>query len=367
MTSAVDQPGSEGQDHEHAQHEHPPWAPPPPPMPMQPPAPMQAPGYIPPPPPPDWVHAPPGAVPSPVQQPGQPPYAAQQGQTPHHPQTMQQPAHFQQQPPQTGYPPYAPPHPYAAQPSFAAPPPQQPPYAYAVGQPAPLPAPAPAPPSSPFGIDIRRLGIIAALLIGIVIAVVALFGRLSPTIDGTRNVGVDPEGTWQGPPVKLAADGVSNLPGGSASVSYAASDDLTEVARDADMGAGPHDAANWTLRSKGSDASAFTITHVMYEPPLKGNKDLDIVLDNWSRTYDQKAGKTLPVKRTKVDGHTAYRWSVPVSGGIKETFWVVPGVIHSYWIQCRTSKQAPRGISETCGDLDRAVEFKTPPEPVPDA
>lgn len=263
--------------------------------------------------------------------------------------------------------------PYAAPPqqppySHAAPPQQPPPpYAYAVGQPAPLPAPSPAPPSSPFGIDIRRLGIIATLLIGIVIAVVALFGRLSPTIDGTRRVGVSPDGTWQGPPVKLAADGVSNLPGGSASVSYAASDDLTEISRDADMGAGPHDAANWTLRSKGSDASSFTITHVMYEPPLRGPDDLRTVIDNWSNTYDQKAGKPLKVKRTKVDGHTAYRWSVPVSAGIKENFWVVPGVIHSYWIQCRTSERAPRGIAETCADLDRAVKFNTPPEPVPDA
>jgi hypothetical protein len=238
-----------------------------------------------------------------------------------------------------------------------APPPLSRPSPYAVPQPPPPPAQARvAGGRMIFGTFL----VLALIAVGMVLA-----SRFTSMLEDKPNS----DKVWHTPPMKLAADGVSNLPGGSARVDYAASKDLIEYSQDANEGAGVHDGANWTLATRAAGGkqprNAFTMTHIKYEPQLTSAPALMGILDVWDRDAQNEAGRPVSRRHVAVDGHDAYRWRFRTRDGKRVTQWLVPGVVHTYGFRCQMTKRPPRAIAEICADLDRAVTFKTRPERIP--
>ncbi len=230
-------------------------------------------------------------------------------------------------------------------------------------------APPPAPPGGPTAAQASvsgpRMVLGTVLVLALVVIGLVLVSQNTTMLEDKPNS----DRVWHAPLVKLSADGISSLPGDSARVDYASSRALVEHEQDANEGAGVHDGATWTLATRatrrGQPLSYFSMTHIKYEPQLTSTPALMGVLDTWDRSAQDEGGRAVSREHITVDGHDAYRWRYRTPGGSVVTKWLVPGVVHTYAFRCEAGKRPPRAIDEICGDLDRAVTFKTQPEPIP--
>ena len=157
---------------------------------------------------------------------------------------------------------------------------------------------------------------------------------------------------------QVPVDGMSNLTGNAASLTYTPSPGLHEFITDEDWGAGPNDGARWELRSSFTKGeNTISLAHYIFDDPALDNPgavaeflaDKD---DEHSRIAGVRVGHTKRI----VDGRPGYVWT----HGNRLGYWHYavwfPQPVHTIRVECIAKKDVTR-FRRLCDEALESLVF----------
>ena len=127
------------------------------------------------------------------------------------------------------------------------------------------------------------------------------------------------------------ADGVSDLPGGYASVSYNPRDGMVESATRKDIDA-PYDGSTWFLSDPGKGWAM--LGHYTFVPAITSEAQQEDFIARNKEQDEQIAGDSIRPRQSTVDGRPAWDYTYRTPRGERRSVTWVLGPEHSYTLRC---------------------------------